>query len=271
MYINDVIRSVKNAYPSEYDTGEMYKWCDEVSSMLTEEDRPTYHRVVLPVGKDGSVLLPQGVKTEYVTKVCAGKLILNYTDMRMYGGRDIYIKGMNGIRIENQAEMPQTVTVDYQKPYRPIRLVKYYGDYETTDNTLEIYPSQFVAGDSIVMSVDGETDEVYSDIPVLSVDVTDDASGDLKHVLTVPDGTFENISSSTGTANIMRIVTDRTVCDAPFDSMYIDYILAKINLYQHNTNDHNTYMTLFNSRLSAYKEWLIKRMPSGDERFKNWW
>ena len=36
-----------------------------------------------------------------------------------------------------------------------------------------------------------------------------------------------------------------------------EYVLAKICYFQRD--------------LSAYRDWLIKRMPSGDNRIRNWW
>ena len=61
MYINDVVRFVRSIYPSEYDAAEIYIWCNEVSAMLSIEERNVFKSVLLPVLNDGSVMLPEGV------------------------------------------------------------------------------------------------------------------------------------------------------------------------------------------------------------------
>lgn len=288
MYINDVVRHVMNVYPSEYDAGEMYKWCDEVSSMLITEDRNVYKRVVLPVSSDGTILLPEGVTQEYVDKITAGNDILNYTDYRTYGDKDIYIKGRNGIRLDNTGVLPKSVTVDYREKYREIRMITYNGKIQTNEASFWIEPSDFVEGDILNITItDGDDTETYTEVPVFSSDILYIPhlqigvlstvpvifdSGDTVTVCGVPQNTFgERENTETQTAVIKRCITEKTVCDAPFDQMYVEFVLAKIRLYQNDTQGYNTYMTMFNSHLSAYRDWLIKRMPSGDNRIRNWW
>ena len=299
MYINDVVRHVMNVYPSEYDAGEMYKWCDEVSSMLITEDRNIYRRVVLPVSPDGTILLPEGVRQEYVDKVVAGGDILDYTDYRTYGDRDIYIRGRNGIRLENKQSLPKCVTVDYREQYHEIRMIKYDGPVQATPTSIHTYPVDFIAGDTVNATITGTSTETqeeetytFTEVPIIEANMfenkelsiidtladgdTDSTqgfqTGDILMDFRVPNGTFTGASSLVKqTAKIQRCITERTVCDAPFDQMYIEFVLAKIRLYQNDTQGYNTYMTMFNSHLAAYREWPVKRMPPGDNRIRNWW
>lgn len=288
MYINDVIRLVRNYYPSEYDLYEMYIWCNEVSSMLLIEDRNVYRSVTLPVASDGTFLLPDGVDIENVEYVTAGNTVLEKQDLREYGGRKLYVKGYNGIELPNSTQRPSSVTVEYLQPYVPIRLAKYKGDVYASKSEGYMYISkcEFIPGDTLViqLSADTETAEVFETVPLLSVDYglytisSDDAGGtgiifrsDM-YRCTVPEDTFTGTSGGKYENSVItRVITEKTVCDAPFDNMYVDYLLAKINLYQHDTDAYNQYMTMFNSRLAAYRNWLIKRMPSDDCKLKNWW
>lgn len=288
MYINDVIRLVRNYYPSEYDLYEMYIWCNEVSSMLLIEDRNVYRSVTLPVASDGTFLLPDGVDIENVEYVTAGNTVLEKQDLREYGGRKLYVKGCNGIELPNNIQRPSSVTVEYLQPYVPIRLAKYKGDVYASKSEGYMYISkcEFIPGDTLViqLNADSESAEVFENVPLLSVDYglytisPDDAGGagiifrsDM-YRCTVPEDTFTGTNGGKYENSVItRVITEKTVCDAPFDNMYVDYLLAKINLYQHDTDAYNQYMTMFNSRLAAYRNWLIKRMPSDDCKLKNWW
>ncbi len=275
MYINDVVRSVRRLYPSEYDAGEIYMWCNEVSSMLAAEDRNVYKTVELPVSEDGSFLLPENVDMENIEYITAGRTVLSKRDLREYGGRKIYVKDLNGIFLKNGVRLPSSVKVDYLAPYEPVRLAKYRGGISINKDEGEftINSCEFIPGDILVIRLgvkDGSVSQSFENVPLLSVRFED---GDAySYICTVPEDTFKTAEKTADeNALITRVVTERTVCAPPFDSMYIDYVMAKINLYQHDTDGFNTYMTQFNSRLSAYKNWLIKRMPKGEGRLINWW
>lgn len=233
--------------------------------MLVVEDRHTYRRMTLPVSVDGSFMLPEGVDMENIVYVISGERVLNKEDMREYGNRKFYVKGLNGKAVHNSTRLPQYVEVDYLVPYQLIRRVRYHGgvslDKENAEIRIDI--CEFIAGDTVSITVGDETIEQLS---VLGIRYDDG------YILTVPLGSLDSMTETQSDEGlIVRIVTDLTVCPPPFDSMYTDYILAKINMYQRDMESYNQFMTAFNSRLSAYKRWLISRMPKGEGRFKNWW
>ena len=65
--------------------------------------------------------------------------------------------------------------------------------------------------------------------------------------------------------------SDETLCGPPYDSMYIDYVLAKICLYQRDFDTYNQFMASFNSKLDAYKRWYMSGPPRRADKLKNWW
>ena len=271
MYINDVIRLVRNYYPSEYDLAEMYLWCDEVSSMLTIEDRQTYREKQLPVSSDGTILLPEGVNIDYVDRIIYKNIVLKKQDARTAGKKYINIKGCNGfVEHENERASPgDVVTVIYLQPYEPIRLVKYNGriTVEPESDCMWIDTCEFIPGDTLIVKAD-----TVSGTKVPLFDVKYDSSSESPHKLICSSDSlseFYNMVYDDG--SITRYVTDKTVCDAPFDGMYVDYLLAKINLYQRDMNTYNQHITLFNSRLAAYKSWLAERCTNDDCNLINWW
>lgn len=257
MYINDVIRLVKNYYPSEYSDEEMYIWCNEVSSMLAVEDRNVFREVYLKPNKKGYILLPEGVDIENIESVTQGGTILEKQDLR-YFGRKLYCGASGGA----------IVKIVYLEPYHPIRLTKYRGEIYVNDagDMLSLDACEFLFGDSINIRVPGANEISIENVPILNISYK---SG--KYIITTAPQLLTGIAGRSKEVSITRVVCDKTICAAPYDSMYVDYILAKINLYQRDTEAYNQHMTAFNSRLSAYKRWLINHMPPAESRFKNWW
>lgn len=294
MLINDVLRLVVNYYPSEYDLYEMYIWCNEVSSMLLIEDRHIFKSVVLYKSSDGSYLLPENVDVENIEYITLNNRVLNKQDFRSFGCFKTYYKGLNGIVIYNSQSASDSIKVDYLVPYQPIRLPKYSGSVtiDKHNDSFSLPKCEFVQGDilvfrfdfpdSVAVSDSGETSDsvaapdsdtndelVLSDVPLLNICYDSDSK---QYVCDVALGTFSDSELEfPDSALITRVVTDKTVCDAPFDSMYVDYLLAKICFFQRDINAYNQHMTSFNSRLAAYRNWLVRRMPNDDCVIKNWW
>ena len=256
MYINDVIRRVRAYQPNEYDLAELYLWCDEVSAMLTVEDRNVYRQLTLPVTNANRVILPEGVELENI------EAVITPSGKKLSKSSLLYADAILSL-----PEKTESVRIIYQAPFLPIRLAKYIGSatIDIDAGTIKIPCSSFIAGDTLAIQLDGG---VYGGILLMSVDY----DGEGSYVLNVEPSSIESLpAGDTEMLTITRAVTESTVCDAPYDAMYIDYCLAKINMFQHDFNTYNQFMTSFNSRLAAYKRWLIERLPQKEGRFVNWW
>ena len=69
-------------------------------------------------------------------------------------------------------------------------------------------------------------------------------------------------------------VEDETVVPAPYDAMYVDFVLAKCCFYQRDYNAYNQHISAFNAKLEDYAKWYIERnMPKRDSENKinGWW
>lgn len=69
-------------------------------------------------------------------------------------------------------------------------------------------------------------------------------------------------------------VEDETVVPAPYDSMYVDFVLAKCFYHQHDWGSYNQHMSAFNAKLEDFSKWYIARnMPKRDSENKinGWW
>lgn len=248
MYIEDVIRQVEKLCPSEYDSREMYLWCDEVSAMLMIEDRNVFVKECFRPDSKGRILLPDGVKFENIISASVN-------------GKSLKKEDLSGFKT-NTASGTEVMLV-YLKPYTPIRVLSYNGEaiIDRDASNIVITDSGFRVGDNINITVADKT----KTLPVLDVKQVENG-----YVLCVPDGALDGFDESE-VVKIERIVTDKTVCDAPYDSMYIDYIIAKICMYQRDFDTYNQFMTSFNSRLTAYKKWIINQLPQAGGKLENWW
>ena len=247
MYIGEVIRRAQSYYPSEYDINEMYSWCDEVSAMLTIEDRNVFIREQFMPDPDGKVVLPKGVEFENIISVNVDGKELQKAD----------------VRTSYFPEKVSQIEVTYLKPYPPIRIVLYMGKVEINkpESCVVIYDNKFKEGDFISLTIN----EVSSEFKILERKFDGE-----RCILRVGMGDLADMSDSDN-AVIKRIITDKTICDAPYDTMYIDYILAKIGMLQHDFEMYNQFMAAFNSRLKAYKKWITNQLPQSGGKLKNWW
>lgn len=69
-------------------------------------------------------------------------------------------------------------------------------------------------------------------------------------------------------------INEETIINAPYDAMYIDFLLAKCCYYQRDYSAYNQHIVAFNSKLSDYANWYIERnMPVREtkNRINNWW
>ena len=264
MYINDPINRVNKLYPSEYSALEMYQWCDEVSAMLAVEDRQIYREIILSYLPQ--ILLPEGVGFEYITNVYAVSGGREY-ELTKRDWRTIPYHGRNLLEVLPGCDRLRIV---YAMPYTPLRVIIYEGaiELDKTNNTIHIIDNEFMPGDTLVIKI--SDNEYIENVHVLASAADPD---DLRSTfLTINDGALDGASVTEITSGkIQRVVTDKTLCDAPYEVMYIDYIRAMIAKFQHDTAGYNQHISSFNSRLAAYRRWLVDKLPYDDAKFINYW
>lgn len=63
----------------------------------------------------------------------------------------------------------------------------------------------------------------------------------------------------------------KTVCNAPWESMYVDYVCAQIAFQQNDAEEYNKFIGAFNDKMSGYKSFYGSNSPASVPRkFKNW-
>lgn len=303
MYINSVIESCDRLYPNEYSLKEKYIWCDELSAMLLQEYNKQYERIRIDADKDGTYLLPEGVTFEMIDRVFDGRHMIEKQDFRSFGV--VYLSGLHSrIALPDRHRGNPYIDVVYLKKHMPIRdirienadVILVYAPNKEKSNVFYIKYLPFKKGDVLSFTVRLTSGEVICDnVAVLDINMPDiagekyikqymnDDAMSMWYEVTVNEGAFSEAVTKVANAilisspkthgiDIMRHVLDKTVCDAPYDSMYIDYVNAKICFFQRDYESYNQHMTIFNGRLAAYQAWLKERSPMGDDgKMKNWW
>lgn len=70
---------------------------------------------------------------------------------------------------------------------------------------------------------------------------------------------------------ITDIFQDETVCGAPYDRMYIDYLIAKCNYYNRDFSGYNQHMNYFNAILTGFAEDFIRKNEPIRKKLTGWW
>lgn len=282
MYINEVIERADRLLANEYTNEEKYHWCDVIGGELMSEAVKRIKCTELEKWKDGTFLLPEDCDYSRVEKFIADNCEIEKCDMSTFGMKPIYGScGRIFLSAKNEFEK---INVYYREKYEPIRRIS-IKDAQLTlpeEVSLQTYGAikmnkdcPFVAGDSVKAVIDN--DEYTLHIIDRNAEFDDD---ELVYSLICDISKLQPIIADieVGTkknpivADIERIVTDKTVCEAPWDEMYIDYICAQICFYQRDSAAYQQFITRYNERFEEYRNW-VKAMSAApdDTVFKNWW
>lgn len=269
MYIKEVLRICDTLCPNEYSDDEKYMWCDELSSMIAQEYLKRYDKIKVEASSGGEYLLPEGVTYEMVDRIIDGAAEIDKRDFRSYGIK--YYHGRHGrFVLPARSRANDTIDVVYLKKHEPIRNIIINDMIKFTRSGFEVKNPKLIEGDSVTVTA-GDT--VFDDTAILGIRHIDETVC----FITVPSFMFDSLftlgeTEKTVQCEIKRIVTDETVCDAPYDRMYVDFVNAQICYYQRDFDTYNQHINLFNQRLGAYQAWLQqRRVQDRDGRIVNWW
>ena len=250
-------------FPNEFTFEEKLVWYNELGGMLCRDHLVSFEEATINPNKDGTYTLPEGITLLDVDRIIADGRVLRKKDARWCGITYISApKGTEGTPISFKKKPNGAIKVIYQKKYEPVRKVEAEFDATISGNTFTVKNCNLKEGDKI----DAITENKDYIGTVKSVEIIDDETA----VFTV-DFTFDERDEEEDYLYIYRHLTDTTLLDEPFDTLYIDFINAKICFYQRDYENYNAHMTVFNSRLADLDLYLAKALPSSpDTVLKNW-
>lgn len=257
MKIMELIQSCDALFPNEFTLEEKLLWCDELGALLSREHTEKTKLIAASL-KDGAFVLPRGLGLLDIDRVVLGEMLIKKSDAPRHGicffqeGDFVTVYGTN---------MSLDVKFLCKSPYEKIRRAALFGTtFLAEENKIKLKECPFFKGDTISIK-SGE-------------DTHTRVVGDIKKT---SEGFFLELDNGLpiqgeNCGDIKRVITDETVCQAPFDMMYYDFINAKICFYQRDYDSYNAHMALFNSRLEDYDRYIIKNKPIlCDTRVTNWW
>ena len=245
MKILKAIEKADALCPNKYSLEEKIEWCDELSADLKRNVIKEYEVIETKSSSKGEITLPDGFDINNIECVYIGNTLIEKQDFRsfMVGAKDLNVSS-------------KKLKLIYLKQPERIRATEIAGVFNTGSNFIEIALAPFVVGDKIQITDDGANYESY----VLEVQPEKMI---LEEDVLIPK-TGANLT-------IKRIITDETVVDSPYDNMYVEFLLAKMALYQHDYAGYNAHMVQYNSLYDSLRRDYKTRNPlTTITNFKNY-
>lgn len=260
MYITDVIKRVDEIYPNEFSFEMKVKILDSLTENLGLNYKKTYKSEKLSPALDNTYLLPIDAEWERVESVRFKGRELKKENLTTYGVRlsgtydnlqSIRVDGSGGGEIE-------VIYLALPEPVRIIEIPKHV--YNVTESGFYIEKCPLIKGDIIEI----EEDEGKRTLNVFNITLPDSDS-DLFFV-DCGDGAF--VQSGEAEFSIERLICEKTLCSAPYDEMYVYYLLARLSLYQRAFTVYSIYNDLFQSLLEKYSRYVFERRE--EDKYTKW-
>ncbi len=253
----EIMRAIELAdalCPNHFSADEKILWCDEVSAEIRRNIIKKYNVLETTFEGENSFCLPPHISPELIEKVIVGKKKYDKYDFRSVDTDSL------------SANPKEKVKIIYLDMPDPVRIAEIKGEFNTSENIIEIKNSPFIQGDKLqITPLSHLHDEPDFDNSLYAyvLDITENQ-------IILDRDILEAETSSILSVN--RVVTDITeIDDAPYDRMYIEYILSKIALYQHDYQSYNAHMMQYNSLFeSARREYFTRNPLTTQANFKNY-
>ncbi len=251
MYITKAIETAKILNPDEYTVEEYIMWCNELSCDLFLNYDKKFKTLTTHSG--GEIALPENVTIYMIEKITVDGREIKKTDLYDFANLYTYsVRGRNVLKVPSGSVSCEVV---YQEPYTPIRCIDCDVSVTASGNMFSCEDIGIYAGDTLTVKTDSSEYEIHV------ISISDDGyrySGN-----TLPGGTYN--------CNIKRLIQEKTVCDAPFDYMYIDFLIAKSCLYSGNSNGYSNHIAAYSAKLAEYASFISRRKGHRTRKFINWY
>lgn len=260
MKIIHAISAADALSPNQFTFNEKIHWCDEVSLALRRDIKKYYSVIETLVTCPEEFELPDDISIDDVEAAyVAGKLI-DKADLRslphLCGSLSSVFSG----------SVPKILKLVYLTKPDSIRNIELKGTYKLSENVIFGSELPLFDGDNIeCVLLENSDDEPDWDVCLNSYVYQNDGES-----VYLTDDIFT--PQTEAHLAIRRVIDDETEADPPYDRLYIEYIMAKMALYQHDYDTYSAHMTQYNNLYSEYKKDYKTRNPLNDlARFKNFW
>ena len=263
MKIMSSIEAADKLSPNHFTLDEKLLWCNEVTAAIRREVKKKYETIETVITRADEIELPENILFSDIELIYIGGMPIQKSDFRslpfMNDGELLRNFGIS-------LTTPKIMRIVFLEMPREIRDISIKGEFNTDTDCIFGDELPFLEGDRIscakLESTDSEPDwDTASETYV----ITNDGE---KLILS------DDILSPETNAPLAlrRVIDDETEADAPYDRMYIEYILAKGALYQHDYDTYTAHMTQYNCLFDEFRRDYKTRNPlSSIVRFHNYW
>ncbi len=257
MELLQVIKTVDQLCPNPYTQEEKLRWCDEVSAGIRRQIKKIYNTVETTVTSPGELILPDDIAFEDIETVYLNGKVIDKLDFRSFA------EGDNS----SSFSYPAKIKLVFLTRSLPVRYVTIQGIFDVSENFIKIDSPDLYPGDLIewVLLPDVSAEPDWDNAQ--SCYIVDQAYDGL----VVEEDTFT--PQSAAPLAIRRVIDDLTEIDElPYDGMYVEYLLAKIALYQHDYTSYSAHMTQYNTLWEGLRKDYKTRSPlSRISGFRQYW
>ena len=295
MYVMEALRQADRLYPNEFTIEEKLGWIDELNAKLSQEYNKKYGMIHLHTDSRGEALLPEDIDYERIHSIRICDREIKKENFTTYGVRFLY-GHTNILAVPRDFHcQDDIVTVIYLKPPEHIRIVRIDDDDRSiisadAERTDGFYINRMILYEGDRLNVkfyrDSEKSETVldTDINVIGSEIDDGCVSEefadecaARFYVTCSADNGGDISDvcaklrEKSPVSVMRLITDKTECDMPYDEMFVQWVCARICQWQKEFEGYNQHMTMFNQLLSDYWHHITERKePCDNTQWKGW-
>lgn len=263
MLIKEAIKFADDLSPNQYTLEEKLFWCNEVSTAIRRNVKKHYSTLETVINCSGDIELPDDIHFSDIEMIFIDGMPIQKSDFRS-------LPFLNNGQIFNQfgvdLSKPKIMRIIYLIMPKPVTDICIKGKFKTDVNRIYGTELPFSEGDLI------------KHMRLNDFDDKPDWSKSSEAYVQYNNGEYIELTHDILTAEtesylaIKRVIDDETEADSPYDRMYIEYILAKISLYQHDYETYSAHTAQYNNIFDEFRREFKTRNPLSDMcAFRNYW
>lgn len=257
MELLQVIATADALCSNPFTQEEKLRWCDEVSSAIRREIKKIYNTVETRVNTPEELVLPDDIDFADIETAYVNGRLMDKVDFRSFAEGNI----PSGITL------PAKIRLVFLTRAMPVRHISLKGKFDVSENFIKIEGEELYPGDCIEW--------------VHLADLSEEPDWETANRTYIIDRVYDGLvveenafTPQTGAPlAIRRVIDDLTEIDElPYESMYIEYLLAKMALYQRDYVAYSAHTTQYNLLWEGLRRDYKTRSPMNPvSSLRNYW
>ena len=241
--------------PNAFSLEEKLRWCEEVTAGIRRDIKKVYTSIETTAGGGKEIDWPDEFSFEDL-------------ELAFWNGTPMDKLDLRSLLVDpSQYSTPGKLRLVFLQQPQSVRQLTVQGEFDLSENFIRMPDAPFEAGDFLEW------------VPLSSKDAEPDWSN--PNCACVIDRVYDGLlfdadiftPQTAAPIALRRVIDDHTEVDeAPYDGMYVEYLLAKMALYQHDYTAYGAHMAQYNSLYDALRRDYKTRNPltcmSG---FRHYW